>query len=136
MFDAFLFAVEGKKLRPRKSQTFFEDRLSNWDYGTANVGTAALNNSLETASIASADNIASSNDSSKLDVEEKVPRNCQSLTAFLQKSQLFRNNTELEKENAHFLVSEAIISAIEHIKWAKTEPDKWKSKQTLNFIIV
>lgn len=44
------------------------------------------------------------------------------LTTYLQSARhSSRNNTDLEKENAHFNVSEAIISAIEHIKWETFE---------------
>ncbi|XP_034485091.1 run domain Beclin-1-interacting and cysteine-rich domain-containing protein [Drosophila innubila] len=43
----------------------------------------------------------------------------QSLAAFLQMSRYTHNNTELEKENAHFRISEACITAIEHVKWSR-----------------
>ncbi|KAH8397858.1 hypothetical protein KR222_003988, partial [Zaprionus bogoriensis] len=43
----------------------------------------------------------------------------QSLAAFLQTSRYTHNNTELEKENAHFRISEACIAAIEHVKWSR-----------------
>lgn len=43
----------------------------------------------------------------------------QSLAAFLQMSRYTHNNTELEKENAHFRISEACIAAIEHVKWSR-----------------
>lgn len=45
----------------------------------------------------------------------------QSLAAFLQTAQFSRNNTDLERENAHFKISEAMIALIEHMKWAKIE---------------
>lgn len=45
-----------------------------------------------------------------------------SLISFLKMSYLSRNHTDLEKENAHFRISEAIISTIEHIKWNKQMP--------------
>ncbi|XP_068157600.1 run domain Beclin-1-interacting and cysteine-rich domain-containing protein [Drosophila tropicalis] len=44
----------------------------------------------------------------------------QSLATFLQFSQYAHNNTELEKENNHFRISEACIQAIEQMKWTKT----------------
>lgn len=47
------------------------------------------------------------------------PKQGQSLTSFLQAAQFYRANTELERENAHFSVSEAMISAIEQIKWQR-----------------
>lgn len=43
----------------------------------------------------------------------------QSLAEFLQMSRYTQNNTELEKENAHFRISEACIAAIEHVKWSR-----------------
>lgn len=50
----------------------------------------------------------------------------QSLTSFLQSGQFSRANSELERENAHFSVSEAMISAIEQIKWRNSEKVKTK----------
>lgn len=43
----------------------------------------------------------------------------QSLASFLQMSRQTHNNTQLEKENAHFRISEACITAIEHVKWSR-----------------
>lgn len=43
------------------------------------------------------------------------PRRGQSLTSFL-RSKLFAN-AELDRENAHFAVSEAIIAAIEQVNY-------------------
>lgn len=40
----------------------------------------------------------------------------QTLTAFLTSSQFARSNAELDRENAHFSVSEAVISAMEQIR--------------------
>lgn len=45
-----------------------------------------------------------------------------SLIDFLKMSYMSRNHTDLEKENAHFHISEAIISTIEHIKWNNQMP--------------
>lgn len=45
-----------------------------------------------------------------------------SLIGFLKMSYMSRNHTDLEKENAHFHISEAIISTIEHIKWNNQMP--------------
>lgn len=45
----------------------------------------------------------------------------QSLASFLQTAQFSRTNTEIERENAHFSVAEAMISAIEQFKWMKIE---------------
>lgn len=47
------------------------------------------------------------------------PTKGQSLTSFLQSSQFSRANAELDRENAHFSISEAIISAMERIKSKK-----------------
>lgn len=48
----------------------------------------------------------------------------QNLAAFLQSTQFSRSNNDLERENAHFRICEAIISAIERIKCQKLETDK------------
>jgi len=44
------------------------------------------------------------------------PLQGQSLTEFLSSGQFSRANAELDRENAHFSISEAIISAIEQVK--------------------
>lgn len=44
------------------------------------------------------------------------PTKGQSLLSFLTSSQFTRANAELDRENAHFSISEAIISALEQIK--------------------
>lgn len=43
----------------------------------------------------------------------------QSLTRFLQAAKFSRAHNDLERENAHFSMCEAMISAIEQIKWSK-----------------
>lgn len=48
----------------------------------------------------------------------------QSLAAFLQRTQFSRTNNDLERENAHFRICEAIISAIERIKCQKLDEEK------------
>lgn len=58
-----------------------------------------------------------------------TPLHGQSLTSFLQAGQFSRVNNELERENAHFSVSEAMISAIEQIKWTNSEKLRIKQKQ-------
>lgn len=47
------------------------------------------------------------------------PTKGQSLLSFLSSSQFARANAELDRENAHFKISEAIISAMEQIKCKK-----------------
>ncbi|CAH0557588.1 unnamed protein product [Brassicogethes aeneus] len=47
------------------------------------------------------------------------PTKGQTLTSFLTSSQFSRANAELDRENAHFKISEAIISAMEQIKCKK-----------------
>lgn len=113
VFDKFL-PIDGKKLRTRKSQNLFEDVNSTLDCTGLNMLMSSATN-LSTESQSSATSPGS---------VLNTPKNCQSLTRFLQMSHLSRNNTELEKENAHFRISEAIISAIEHIKWNKLENQK------------
>lgn len=114
VFDSFL-PKYGKKLRSRKSQNLFEDGISSLDQKyydcTPNIATEVRGDSEE---------MMCNNE------YKNKQKDNQSLTTFLQMAQLSRNNTELEKENAHFRISEAIISAIEHIKWAKLEPVKWR----------
>ncbi|KAM7348243.1 run domain Beclin-1-interacting and cysteine-rich domain-containing protein rubicon [Cochliomyia hominivorax] len=112
VFDKFL-PIDGKKLRSRKSQNIFDDVNSTLDYSSHNILTSTI----------ATNNINAESNSTVTSPESvfNTPKNCQSLTRFLQMSHLSRNNTELEKENAHFRISEAIISAIEHIKWNKLE---------------
>ncbi|XP_031628160.1 run domain Beclin-1-interacting and cysteine-rich domain-containing protein [Contarinia nasturtii] len=51
-----------------------------------------------------------------------IPNRGQSLTSYLQEAQRTRRNiTDLERENAHFTLSDAIISAIEEIKCSRME---------------
>ena len=121
VFDKFLpISVDGKKLRSRKSQNLFED-----------INTPSGVNILVTPATININTDVSPSSPSSV-------KNCQSLTRFLQISHMSRNNTELEKENAHFRISEAIISAIEHIKWNRleTQKDKINKKGVLkNFIL-
>lgn len=56
----------------------------------------------------------------------------QSLTSFLQAAQFARANTDLERENAHFSISEAMISAIEQVKWNQIEKQKLRRNWELN----
>ncbi|XP_036319286.1 run domain Beclin-1-interacting and cysteine-rich domain-containing protein isoform X1 [Rhagoletis pomonella] len=116
MFDAFM-PVCGKKLRSRNSQSLFEDSISTLDYKSP------TNESSNTTSLENA--------AKPTKVPKKLSKCQQSLTDFLQTSQMSRNNTDLEKENAHFRVSEAIISAIEHIKWdnSKDPEKKWRRRR-------
>lgn len=56
-----------------------------------------------------------------------IPNRGQSLTSYLQEAQRTRRNiTDLERENAHFSLSDAIISAIEEIKCSRMERKKEK----------
>lgn len=43
------------------------------------------------------------------------PKEGQSLTSFLSSAQFARGNAELDRENAHFSISEAMIAAIEQV---------------------
>lgn len=65
---------------------------------------------------------------------QQRPKQGQSLTSFLQAAQFSRANTELERENAHFSVSEAMISAIEQIKWRRLQEIKDHSIDGSNVI--
>lgn len=51
----------------------------------------------------------------------RYPWEGQSIASFLQNSQFSRANTELERENAHFSLSEAMIAAIEKMKCRQYE---------------
>lgn len=56
-----------------------------------------------------------------------IPNRGQSLTSYLQEAQRTRRNiTDLERENRHFSLSDAIISAIEEIKCSRMEQKKEK----------
>lgn len=109
--------VYGQKLRSRHSQSLFEDGISTLDY--------------KTTANDSATDITVKSGAKLTETSKPLPKYEQSLTDFLETSQMSRNNTDLEKENAHFRVSEAIISAMEHIKWDKsTEPEKkWRRRK-------
>ncbi|XP_030564350.1 uncharacterized protein LOC115765106 [Drosophila novamexicana] len=93
--------VNGRKLDKRQRLSLFEG-VSMLDYNDCQASTAT------TTTTAPLDISSSGN---KIDN--------QSLTAFLQMSRNTHNNTELEKENAHFRISEACIAAIEHVKWSR-----------------
>lgn len=47
------------------------------------------------------------------------PSKGQSLTSFLSSGQFSHANAELDRENAHFSISEAMIAVIEQIKWKR-----------------
>lgn len=56
-----------------------------------------------------------------------IPNRGQSLTSYLQEAQRMRRNiTDLERENRHFSLSDAIISAIEEIKCSRMEQKQKK----------
>uniref|UniRef100_T1PLU9 Phorbol-ester/DAG-type domain-containing protein n=1 Tax=Musca domestica TaxID=7370 RepID=T1PLU9_MUSDO len=116
VLDKFL-PIYGKKLRKRNAQNLFDEVSTALDYSTP----FTLNNSSSSGINTKEEGGATTSGSPTTTATMK---NCQSLTRFLQMSQSSRNNTELEKENAHFRISEAIISAIEHIKWNKQVPNE------------
>lgn len=45
------------------------------------------------------------------------PKEGQSITSFLSSAQFSRANAELDRENAHFSISEAMIAAIEQVRF-------------------
>ncbi|GAB0089314.1 uncharacterized protein DMENIID0001_038340 [Sergentomyia squamirostris] len=51
----------------------------------------------------------------------RQPMRGQSLASYLQSAQFSQTNSDLERENAHFGVSDAMIAAIEQLKWTNTE---------------
>ncbi|XP_039279573.1 run domain Beclin-1-interacting and cysteine-rich domain-containing protein isoform X2 [Nilaparvata lugens] len=64
------------------------------------------------------------------------PTQGQSLASFLSSSQFTRANAELDRENAHFSISEAIISAIEQVKCNQllglVEENAYESDEEIN----
>ncbi|XP_076647774.1 run domain Beclin-1-interacting and cysteine-rich domain-containing protein rubicon isoform X2 [Halictus rubicundus] len=64
------------------------------------------------------------------------PAEGQSLTSFLASAQFSRANAELDRENAHFSVSEAMIAAIEQVKcnrqWCLVEEAADESDEEIN----
>ena len=64
------------------------------------------------------------------------PTEGQSLTSFLASAQFSRANAELDRENAHFSVSEAMIAAIEQVKcnrqWRLMEEAAEESDEEIN----
>lgn len=64
------------------------------------------------------------------------PAEGQSLTSFLASAQFSRANAELDRENAHFSVSEAMIAAIEQVKcnkqWRLMEEADEESDEEIN----
>ena len=64
------------------------------------------------------------------------PTEGQSLTSFLASAQFSRANAELDRENAHFSVSEAMIAAIEQVKcnrqWRLMEEATEESDEEIN----
>ncbi|KAH8355381.1 hypothetical protein KR084_000280 [Drosophila pseudotakahashii] len=116
MLDTFL-PVNGRKLK--KQQTLFEgvSMLDEAAVSSATSGTSApwdiqgsVGGSTTTSTTASS-SVSITPGSDKMDQ--------QSLASFLQMSRQTHNNTQLEKENAHFRISEACITAIEHVKWSR-----------------
>lgn len=75
------------------------------------------------------DNIESSTSSPLCNHDQcaLVPNRGQSLTSYLQEAQRIRRNiTDLERENAHITLSDAIIAAIEEMKCSRLERQKEK----------
>lgn len=131
VLDNFL-PINGRKLDKRHQQSLFEG-VSMLDYNnceaeatTSTLTTAPLDilggqvmspehNSASCSSTTTPCSLSS--DSNSNSNSNKMDN--QSLAAFLQMSRNSHNNTELEKENAHFRISEACITAIEHVKWSR-----------------
>ncbi|EDW00357.1 GH11907 [Drosophila grimshawi] len=134
VLDNFL-PVNGRKLDKRQHQSLFEG-ISMLDDSYACQPEAGTSSSTQLAT-APLDIVASqcqgqgssancstttscslSSDSQHSSAGNKIDN--QSFAAFLQMSRYtHNNNTELEKENAHFRISEACIAAIEHVKWTR-----------------
>ncbi|EDW57408.1 uncharacterized protein Dvir_GJ18512 [Drosophila virilis] len=123
--------VNGRKLDKRQRQSLFEG-VSMLDYNDCQASTATTTSTAPldivgggTAGQAhgsascSTTSCSLSSDSQQSSSGNKIDQ--QSLAAFLQMSRNTHNNTELEKENAHFRISEACIAAIEHVKWSRRD---------------
>ncbi|XP_016948834.1 run domain Beclin-1-interacting and cysteine-rich domain-containing protein [Drosophila biarmipes] len=115
MLDTFL-PVNGRKLK--KQQTLFEG-VSMLDEAAASTtgGTSAPWDIQGSAGGGSTTSTTASSSVSITPGSDKIDQ--QSLASFLQMSRQTHNNTQLEKENAHFRISEACITAIEHVKWSR-----------------
>ncbi|XP_059616449.1 run domain Beclin-1-interacting and cysteine-rich domain-containing protein [Phlebotomus argentipes] len=61
---------------------------------------------------------------SRTEQGSRQPTRGQSLASYLQSAQFSQTNSDLERENAHFSVSDAMIAAIEQLKWTKIEKDE------------
>ncbi|KAM8721674.1 hypothetical protein ACLKA7_007532 [Drosophila subpalustris] len=125
VLDNFL-PVNGRKLDKRHQPSLFEG-VSMLDYNNCEaetettpttapldiLGSQVMSQEQNSASCSSTTPCSLSSDSNSNKMDN------QSLAAFLQMSRYTHNNTELEKENAHFRISEACITAIEHVKWSR-----------------
>ncbi|KAH8366961.1 hypothetical protein KR200_011681, partial [Drosophila serrata] len=135
VLDNFL-AINGRKLK--KQQTLFEG-VSMLDEAAAAAASAPCTASapwdIQRSAAASSSSTASTTASSSVSItpgSDKLDQ--QSLASFLQMSRQTHNNTQLEKENAHFRISEACITAIEHVKWSRrleARPDHSPSNRNL-----
>ncbi|XP_064538646.1 run domain Beclin-1-interacting and cysteine-rich domain-containing protein [Drosophila montana] len=121
--------VNGRKLDKRQRQSLFEG-VSMLDYNNCQGSTATTTTTAPLdivggspagqahgSASCSTTSCSLSSDSQQSSSGNKLDN--QSLAAFLQMSRNTHNNTELEKENAHFRISEACIAAIEHVKWSR-----------------
>nr|AAM29615.1 RH61467p [Drosophila melanogaster] len=114
MLDTFL-PVNGRKLK--KQHTLFEG-VSMLDEAASS--TACISSAPWDIQGSAGDSTTSTTASSSVSItpgSDKMDQ--QSLASFLQMSRQTHNNTQLEKENAHFRISEACITAIEHVKWSR-----------------
>ncbi|XP_017850206.1 run domain Beclin-1-interacting and cysteine-rich domain-containing protein isoform X2 [Drosophila busckii] len=110
-----LLPVNGRKLDQRRQPSLFEG-VSMLDYNSSPAAVATT----APLDIGSSQSVSCSSTPYSLSSDSQLDK--QSLTAFLQMSRCsHNNNTQLEKENAHFAISEACIAAIEHVKWRRHE---------------
>lgn len=54
---------------------------------------------------------------------------CKNIVSYVQKMDISNNNSELDREDAHFELSEALISAFEIFKWNKNETNRVVDKK-------
>ncbi|TDG41995.1 hypothetical protein AWZ03_011592 [Drosophila navojoa] len=122
-------AINGRKLDKRQQQSLFEG-VSMLDYNNCQAATSrtatepldivgGVVGQQQQQQHSASCSTTSCSLSSESQYSNSNKMDNQSLAAFLQMSRNARNNTELEKENAHFRISEACIAAIEHVKWSR-----------------
>ncbi|KAI8036167.1 uncharacterized protein LOC128260266 [Drosophila gunungcola] len=116
MLDTFL-PVNGRKLKNRQPTLFEGVSMLDEAAAASSTGSCLSSAPWDIQGSSTTSTTASSSVSITPGSSDKMDQ--QSLASFLQMSRQTHNNTQLEKENAHFRISEACITAIEHVKWSR-----------------